>query len=94
MSHDLSRFLAHLDALPRGYGEGTFEGRRYGVTVRASEDGKRGWLFGEELGGTDRVSCNIYRLGGGRARLLPCEMPTEKVVAFGLGFVPDARPNP
>jgi len=94
MDGDLSLFLERFDVLPLGYGEGTFAGRRYGVTVRASEDGKRGWLFGEELGGRDRVSCNVYRLGGGRARLLPCEMPAEKVVAFVLGFVPDVRPRP
>jgi hypothetical protein len=90
---DLAPFVAGLDALPSGYGEGLFEGRRYGVTVRISEDGRRRWLFGEALGGTDRVSCNLYRLENGRWLLKPCEMARDKVVDFVLGFRPDVRPS-
>lgn len=84
----MDAFLRHMGALPEGYGEGLFEGRRYGVTVRRSADGRRQWLYGEELGGADRVSCNLYRLGPGRVRLKPCEMAEAKVVAFVLGYRP------
>nr|WP_246191160.1 hypothetical protein [Aureimonas leprariae] len=83
-------FLERLAALPPGHGEGTFEGRRYGVTLNASPDGRRRWLFAEELGGTDRISANLYRLADGRPLLKPCEMPAEKVVAFVLAYRPDA----
>lgn len=91
MQDDLTPLLARLETLPRGYRVGRFEGRRYGVTVRSSEDGSRWWLFGEELGGVDRVSCNVYRLSDGSVRLRPCEMPAEKVTAFVADFEPDAH---
>ncbi len=58
------------------------------MTVERSSDGRRVKLYGEELGGADRVSFNLY-FAGGAARLKPCEMSEEKVVAFVLGFVPD-----
>lgn len=87
---ETATFLKHLDALPAGYREGTFEGRRYGVTRKASPDAKRVWLFGEALDGSDRISCNVYRLGDGRALLKPCEMPLDKVVDFVLRFRPQA----
>ena len=90
MTDALIDFLANLSALPPGYSEGEFDGRRYGVTVRASKDGKRIWLYGEALGGPDRVSCNLYRLEGGRCLLKPCEMAADKVVDFVRRFRPDA----
>jgi len=34
-------FESALAAIPSGYGEGVYEGLRYGVTVRKSRDGKR-----------------------------------------------------
>ena len=52
--------------------------RRYGVTRTVSADGRIEKLFGEELGGTDIISANLY-LGD---RFRPCEMPAEKVLAF------------
>lgn len=76
-------FLAKLDALPQGYSEGLYKGRRYGVTLSASSDGRRRWLYAEELGGAGRVSCNVY-LAGGRVLLKPCEMPEERVTDFVL----------
>ncbi|KQT46392.1 hypothetical protein ASG43_11835 [Aureimonas sp. Leaf454] len=85
----MAPFLARLDALPTGHSEGVFEGRRYGVTVRISEDGRRRWLFGEALGGLDRISCNLYRLADGRWLLKPCEMPRDKVIDFVLAYRPD-----
>ncbi|GGE25367.1 hypothetical protein GCM10011390_51020 [Aureimonas endophytica] len=88
----MDEFLAALAMLPVGYGEGCFAGRRYGVTLAAAPDGRRLRLFGEELGGPDRISFNLYRLGDGTPRLKPCEMPAAKVVAFVLGYRPD-RPG-
>ncbi len=45
-----------LAAIPSGYGEGVYEGLRYGVTVRKSRDGKRTNLFARALAGGDVVS--------------------------------------
>jgi len=85
-------FESVLAAIPSGYGEGVYEGRRYGVTVRKSPDGKRTNLFARALAGGDVVSFNLYRLRSGEISLRPCEMPAEKIVAFVLGYVPD-RPK-
>jgi hypothetical protein len=83
-------FLAALDRLPVGYGEGTYRDGRWGVTLTASDDGRRRWLWGEELGGPGRVSFNLYLLRAGPA-LRPCEMPVDAVVAFVIGYRPDRR---
>ena len=82
-------FESALAAIQSGYGEGVCGGRRYGVTVRKSRDGKRISLFARALAGGDVVSCNLYRLRSGEDALRPCEMPVAKVVAFVLGYVPD-----
>ena len=82
-------FESALAAIPSAYGEGLYEGLRYGVTVRKSRDGKRTNLFARALAGGDAVSFNVYRLRCGEGLLRPCEMPAEKVVAFVLGYVPD-----
>ena len=74
--------------LAEGYSEGAYEGRRFGVTVRRSEDGRRNSLFARELAGTDIVSFNLYRIASDRTLLKPCEMSAEKVVAFVLDFRP------
>lgn len=87
-STELEVFLAALEQIPLGFGEGSYDGRRYGVTVNASQDGKRLWLFGRELGGADFVSFNLYRLTDGRLALRPCEMPAEKVIEFVAGYRP------
>ena len=84
-----AEFDAALAALADGYGEGTYEGRRYGVTVRRSADGRRNSLFARDLAGTDIVSFNLYRTGADQTLLKPCEMSSEKVVAFMLAFIPD-----
>jgi len=86
-------FAAQVDRLPAGYSEGVFDGRRWGVTLNASSDRRRRWLWGEELGGTDRVSFNLYALGGDRWALRPCEMPAAKVIDFVACYCPD-RPEP
>jgi hypothetical protein len=81
--------MARLAAIPVGYGEGVFAGRRWGVTSAVSDDGRRRWLYGEELGGPGRVSFNLYRLAGGRMALRPCEMSATWVKQFVLGYQPD-----
>lgn len=82
-------FESALAAIPNGYGEGLYEGLRYGVTVQKSLDGKRISLFARALAGGDLVSFNFYRLSSGEASLRPCEIPVEKVVAFVRGYLPD-----
>ena len=82
------RFMAALEALPMGYSQGWCDGRRWGVTIEASADARRCWLYGEALDGADHVSFNLYRLATGPA-LRPCEMPAATVVAFVLGYRPD-----
>ncbi|MGO6731241.1 hypothetical protein ACCT24_30355 [Rhizobium ruizarguesonis] len=92
-----ARFEDALAKLPDGYLEGYFGGRRWGVTVKRSEDGKRTWLYGEELGGTDIVSFNLYRLAGSGPILKPCEMSSAKVIEFVLSLEPSrekAAPRP
>lgn len=79
-------FETALAALPSGYSEGVYQGRRYGVSVRRSDDGRRNSLFARELAGTDIVSFNMYHLRSGNTSLKPCEMSTVKVVDFVRGF--------
>jgi hypothetical protein len=83
----VEQFLAAWDTLPIGHFNGVYDGRRYGVTRTVRANGRQGWLWAEELGGTDRISGNLYRLKSG-ARLKPCEMPPDKVIAFVLGVHP------
>ncbi|RWY68536.1 hypothetical protein EHI46_24250 [Rhizobium leguminosarum] len=90
-------FESALAKLPDGYVDGYFGNRPWGVTVKRSEDGKRTWLYGEELSRTDIVSFNLYRLAGAGSTLKPCEMSSAKVIEFVLGFVPSkakAAPPP
>lgn len=84
-----TEFDTAFGALPEGYSQGLYRGRRFGVTVRRSEDGRRNSLFARELAGTDIVSFNLYRLSSGKTSLKPCEMSAEKVVGFVLGLLPD-----
>lgn len=84
-----SEFESALARIPGGYSEGIFAGRRYGVTLRRSDDGKRISLFAQELGGRDVVSFNLYHLSSGEAALKQCEMSDRKVAAFVVGFNKD-----
>ena len=84
-------FEAALARLPDGYVDGNFGGRAWGVTVKRSQDLKRTSLNGEELGGTDIVSFNLYRLIGPGPMLKPCEMSSAKVIDFVLGFEPSTQ---
>ena len=87
---DHAEFDAAFGKLAEGYSEGAYEGRRFGLIVRRSEDGRRNSLFARELAGTDIVSFNLYRTTSDITSLKPCEMSSAKVVAFVLGFRPDS----
>ncbi len=89
LASDTGALVRQLDTWPQGHFEGAFEGRRFGVTLHRSGDGRRLWLYGEERGGGDFVSANLYALSDGEVLLKPCEMPAEVVARFILGFVPD-----
>jgi hypothetical protein len=87
LAYLVEAFLTALNARPLGNFDGIFEGRRYGVTRTEREGGRHAWLWAEDLGGTDKISENLYRLKSG-ARLEPCEMAEEKVITFVLGIEP------
>ena len=87
---ELTDFDAAFKRLPEGHSEGIHEGRRFGLIVRRSDDGRRNSLFARELAGTDIVSFNLYRFTSGKTSLKPCEMSADKVVAFVLSYRPDA----
>ena len=57
----------------------SYRGRRYGLTRRTHGDGRIVTIYAEELGGTDVVSANIYRVSSGDM-LRACEMPDAKVL--------------
>ena len=83
----IDAFLAAFDALPSRSFEGMYNGKRYSVLREDFSGGKSQKLVAHELGGTDYISMNLYRLQTG-ARLKPCEMPEDKVVAFVMGVTP------
>jgi hypothetical protein len=80
--------LAHW---PEGYVTALYRGRTWGVTLSRHAGGRSLKLFGQELGGSDIVSLNLYDTGAAADPILrPCEMPVEKVLAF----VNEAEPLP
>ncbi|MCV9966835.1 hypothetical protein OIU34_33840 [Pararhizobium sp. BT-229] len=85
----LLRFEQALAKLPDGHSKGRFGGRRWSATIQRSPDGRRIWLYAEELGGRDVVSFNLYKLVAAGPMLKPCEMSSAKVTDFVLGFQPD-----
>ncbi|PYE23506.1 hypothetical protein C8J32_107137 [Rhizobium sp. PP-CC-3A-592] len=91
MSAGKVAFAQALAQLPSGYIEGAFEDRPWGATVRRSIDHRRVWLFARDLGGNDIVSFNLYRTASGGPVLKPCEMSSDKVIAFVIGFKPTAE---
>ena len=86
-SPDVS-FLVAFDALPLGTHKGRYAGRRYIFTKSEDLSGAAQHLAAEELGGSDYISFNLYRVSAG-ARLKPCEMPAAKVTDFVFGLKPD-----
>lgn len=79
-------FEKALESIPLGYSEGEYEGARYGVTLRRSEDGKRVSLFARQLAGPNIVSFNLFKLRSGKSALKPCEMSSQKVMTFVSGY--------
>lgn len=82
-------FERALASLPSGFFKAGFLGQTWGVTIRRSDDGRRVWLYAEELGGTDILSFNLYVTSGMRSTLKPCEMSSSKVVEFVKGVRPE-----
>ena len=73
-----------VDALPEGWSEVTYAGRRYGLTKITHAGGRSSSVYAEQLGGADVVSANVYRTTSGDV-LKPCEMPAAKVLDFLRG---------
>ena len=73
-----------VDALPEGWSEVTYAGRRYGLTKITHAGGRSLSVHAEQLGGADVVSANVYRTTSGDV-LKPCEMPAATVLDFLRG---------
>ena len=80
--------ISALDLLPEGTTTGTTGEKRYVASKTSFNNGRSVKVVAYELGGSDYISLNIYKLKGG-ARLFPCEMSVQKVTAFLLNFKPD-----
>ncbi|MFS2154981.1 hypothetical protein [Rhizobium sp. Rhizsp42] len=61
------------------------------MTVKRSRDGKRTWLYGQELGGKDIISFNLYRFAGSGPMLKWCETSSAKVIESVLGIEPSTQ---
>ena len=86
--NDLAAFLTAFDALPSGTFQGSALQGRY-VVSKTSQAQARSWkLVAEQLDGPDYISLNLYRTTSG-AKLRPCEMPAEKVIAFVMALEPN-----
>ena len=94
-SSDPEAVWNRLHAWPRGYFTARYDGKRYGVSNTAHTNGRSFKLFAEELGGSDRISLNIYRPDrAAEPALRPCEMPVDKVTAFIIGAEPEQTVRP
>jgi hypothetical protein len=82
--NDLSALFARV---PEGWSRVEYDGRRWGLTRTVHAGGRTESILAAELGGTDLVSANLYRLDG-EDLLKPCEMPEAKVLAFLEGLTP------
>jgi hypothetical protein len=82
--NDVSSLFARV---LEGWSQVEYDGRSWGVTRTVHGDGRSESILAEELGGTDLVSANLYRLDGDDV-LKPCEMPAEKVLAFLEALAP------
>jgi hypothetical protein len=91
--HVSTGFENALTRPPDGYFEGHFQGQTWGATIQRSADGRRTWLFAEELGGRDVVSFNLYVVSGNRSMLKPCEKSLAKVTEFVTRFSPEGHPR-
>ncbi|MEE4189662.1 MAG: hypothetical protein V2I76_14610 [Roseobacter sp.] len=84
----LDAFVLALETLPEATVTGVFDNRRYMATKSVFNGGKSVKFVAEELGGSDYISLNLYKLASG-VRLSPCEMSAAKVQSFVLGFRTD-----
>ena len=73
--------LEQIQRFPMGYSMVHYNNKKYGVTRTDFNKGKSIKLYAEELGGTDFISLNYY-ITANAERLIPCEMPAEKVIDF------------
>lgn len=62
-----------------------FAGARYQMTAHRTAAGRALKVYAHELGGSDFISFNAYRLSG-EWTLKPCEMPLARVRAFLEGY--------
>ncbi len=79
--------------LPLGTTTGTAHGKRYVATKSQFSNGRATKLVAEEMGGNDYISMNLYDLAAG-PQLYPCEMPSDKVIAFVRAYRPDGDAKP
>ena len=73
--------LINIKKIPEGYSEGIYNYKNYGITKTTFNNGNSLKVYGEELGGNDRISFNYY-LTKRKDLIKPCEMPEQKVVHF------------
>ncbi len=69
---------ALVERVPIGWSRHVIDGCAWGIS-RVERAGGATTLEGEELGGTRRLSANVWRIASG-TRLRPCEMPAEQVL--------------
>lgn len=74
-------FLNLIDKIPLGYSTGIYQGKKYGISKQAFNNGLSFKVFAEELAGNDFVSLNFYKTTT-KELLKPCEMPEAKVLSF------------
>lgn len=78
---------ALLVRIPVGWSRHRIDGRAWSLTRVDRADGGVVTLYGEQLGGTDRIGANVWRTADGPV-LRPCEMPAGDVLAV-LRAIPD-----
>lgn len=84
--------LKSIDKIPEGYSEGICNNRKYGITKTIFNNGSSFKIYGEELGGNNRISLNYY-ITKEKDLIKPCEMPEKKVVHFLENVVIESTVN-
>ena len=77
----LDNLEKNIAAIPPGYSEVEFQGKKYGLSRTDFTGGKSTKIYAQELSGSDYISFNYYRTQKG-GLLKTCEMPEEKVLTF------------
>lgn len=78
--------IPYLNAIPEGYSETLYQGKKYSLTKRSFNQGKSIKIFAKELAGKDFISLNFYQLSK-QSLLKPCEMPEKKVIHFLMNHI-------